>query len=131
MLWRRDSAWSHLVADGPEDKMSGKYLFFSTDRSELIKIAEDEVANHGFFRAKISLSAAGGEFVLCLYWINDSRKHELGKRHGINKKVKYRWWKSDAASRRGEYSDQYKASLDRKPQSECCGEEDEDEDRPY
>jgi hypothetical protein len=45
--------------------------------------------------------------VLCLYYSDDSRKHELAERNRMEYHVKYRYWKSDEATLRGEYSSEF------------------------
>ena len=112
MKWKNETFWCHLIDDAlskiQRKPITGKYLFFSEDQQKLVDLAESEVANHGFFRAKIS-TTGNPDFVLCLYWMDDSRKNELAQRHS-GTGVKYRYWKSDAATRRGEYSQQHKES---------------------
>lgn len=133
MKWIHDTSWFRLCLDGPMEKITGKYLFFSADRELLTTVAESECSEHGFFAAKISVSPSGSEYVLCLYWFNDSRKKELAKRHGKTANLKYRYWKSDEATKRGEYSEQHlqsKINDERHLEEEfedCMG----DVDRPY
>ena len=106
MFWTERGPWLYLNA-GMTGGITGKYLFFSPDKQALIALAQCECADHGFKMAKVSTSANGGDFVLCLYWCDDSRKHELAERHKGTPNVKYRYWKSDAATLRGEYSKQH------------------------
>jgi len=62
--------------------ITGKYLFFSPDLPTLIKIGSQEIIEHNFHEAKIRsrLSGSNTEYVLCLYYKDDSRKHELANR---------------------------------------------------
>jgi len=46
-------------------------------------------------------------YVLCLYFKDDSRKHELARRNEQEYKVKYRYWKSDEDTRKGQYSEEF------------------------
>ncbi len=104
MNWVSNSCWEYTgKSDG---NMTGKYLFFSSNRDELKRIAETEIAEHGFQIAKVSCTPAS-EYVLCLYWKNDSRKRELADRYKHLKTVKYRYWKSDESTRAGIYSQQH------------------------
>lgn len=74
-----------------QDSITGKYLFFSKDSDTLLKIALNELKN-GFDFAKVSITAKGNDHVLCIYYKNDSRKHEfVGKYNDVS----YRYWKSN------------------------------------
>ena len=86
--------------------ITGKYLFFHQDQQALIDIAKEEIENNGFKIAKVSLFS-DGEHVLCLYWQNDQRKHELKDKYRNREDVKYRYWKSDEDTRCGKYSQHY------------------------
>lgn len=86
----------------------GKYLLFSSDQGELIRIARHEISEYGFMDAKVSTRPNNNDYVLCLYWRSDERGYELMSRYCENKKIKYRWWKSNADTRAGKYSDKYK-----------------------
>ncbi|MDD5288359.1 MAG: hypothetical protein PHY28_04525 [Dehalococcoidales bacterium] len=91
-------------------EITGKYLFFSMNRGLLIEIAIDELENGGFHRAKTHMTGItppSGEYVLCLYYKDDSRKHELAKKYGSWNELKYRYWKSDADTLAGKYSKQF------------------------
>jgi len=99
---------SYWESFGDEDEHTGKYLFFSPYRSVLLGIVEYELDAGGFNCAKVSVEAKD-DYVLCLYWEDDDRKFELAQRYAGRDDVKYRWWKSDADTRAGKYSDRYKA----------------------
>lgn len=73
-------------------KVTGKYLFFSLDKKELEKIVINELENKDFFEAKINtdVNKIDEEYVLCLYYEDDSRKFELANRYKNNPKIKYR-----------------------------------------
>ena len=65
-------------------EITGKYLFFSLNRDILIEIAINELENGGFHHAKTlmaGITPPSGEYVLCLYYKDDSRKHELAKKY--------------------------------------------------
>jgi hypothetical protein len=108
-----------LSSDRPNYKITGKYLFFSVDQDRLLEIAKNEILNHGFHRAKVNSKLLGQntEYVLCLYYKDDSRKYELAERHKTEyPDVKYRYWKSDEATLKGKYSEEFldKLSKDEK-----------------
>jgi hypothetical protein len=67
------------------------------------------VEKHGFHKAKVNKRLLKGqvEHVLCLYYKDDSRKHELADRNREEYGVNYRYWKSDAATLRGEHSKEF------------------------
>lgn len=110
-----DGYWIHVSSgDAPPYKITGKYLFFSKDKDRLIEIAQDEIMLHGFHRAKVNAELLGenSEHVMCLYYRDDSRKDELAGRAKSEHQVKFRYWKSDADTRGGRYSDEFLANLD-------------------
>ena len=84
-------------------EITGKYLFFSDDKNKLIEIAINEIENHGFNHAKVNENLLEGqtEYVLCLYYKDDSRKNEIADRNQQEYKVKYRYWKSDSDTLKG------------------------------
>ena len=91
-------------------EITGKYLFFSGNRDLLIEIAINELENNGFHFAKTPMSGitpASGEYVLCLYYKDDSRKHELAKKYRGRNDLKYRYWKSDSDTLAVKYSKQF------------------------
>jgi hypothetical protein len=91
-------------------EITGKYLFFSHDRDILVEIAVDELENGGFHQAKIHLAEItppSGEYVLCLYFKDASRKYELANKYRNQAKVKYRFWESDADTLAGKYSEEF------------------------
>lgn len=98
--WQSDFYW-HWLRKGQPDGITGKYLFFSADQDALKRLAEEECERHGFYFAKVSAHASPDEYVLCLYWTDDSRKHELAERYKERTDIKYRFWKSNEATRKG------------------------------
>ncbi|HAS28073.1 MAG TPA: hypothetical protein DCR59_02615 [Dehalococcoidia bacterium] len=100
-------------------EITGKYLFFSLDRALLVEIAINELENGGFHHAKthmVGVSPPSGEYVLCLYYKDDSRKHELAEKYGNRSELKYRYWKSDADTLGGKYSKQFLNKLTKNEQ---------------
>jgi hypothetical protein len=94
--------------------ITGKYLFFCDDKNKLIEIAVNEIEKHGFHYAKVNDKLLKGqtEHVLCLYYEDDSRKHELAERNKQEYGVEYRYWKSDSDTLKGKYSNEF---LDKLP----------------
>ena len=95
----------------PPYKITGKYLFFSEDFDLLKNIAIEEIRANGFHVAKINTRLLGKntEHVLCLYYEDDSRRHELAEKYqGM---VKYRYWKSDKDTLEGKYSEEFLSEL--------------------
>jgi len=112
-----DGYWIWLLSEEkPNYTITGKYLFFSEDKDKLVEIAVSEIENHGFHRAKVNENLLEGqtEHVLCLYYKDDSRKQELAERTQ-DYAVKYRYWKSDEATLKGQYSREF---LNKLPKSE-------------
>jgi len=100
-------------------EITGKYLFFSGNRDLLIEIAINELENNGFHHAKTpmpGITPASSEYVLCLYYKDDSRKHELAEKYRGRSELKYRYWKSDSDTLAGKYSKQFLNELSPKDQ---------------
>ena len=89
--------------------ITGKYLFFHKNPKILAKVAEEEIADNGFDVAKINNELAGTstEYVLCLYYKDESRKNELAKKYQEKDDIHYRYWKSDEDTRKGKYSKEF------------------------
>ena len=110
-----DGYWETFYSsEKPDYEIKGKYLLFSMDREKLVRIAEQEIKNGPFHQAKTqmpglndSLPGTGEEYVLCLYYKDDSRKHELADKYQSQDGVRYRYWKSDEATRKGKYSEEF------------------------
>jgi hypothetical protein len=106
--------WIWLLSEEkPNYKITGKYLFFYKDKDKLIRIAANEIEKHGFHRAKVNerLLEGQSEHVLCLCYKDDSRKRELADRNKKEYGVEYRYWKSDEATRKGQYSEEFLSKL--------------------
>lgn len=112
-----DEYWTFVSRPISRDDhlIAGKYLLFSSDRERLLTIATDEIERNGFRLAKVSKEAVGGEHVLCLYYYDDSRKHELASKYRNVSGLKYRYWKSDADTMAGKYSKEF---LEKLPEAE-------------
>src|SRR5437016_813213 len=92
-----------LPIDPPPYTITGKYLFFSPNRKGLVTIALGEIGSGTFHLAKTQMRGEqkkyGEDYVLCLYYRDDSRKRELADRYRHREDVRYRYWKSDEATR--------------------------------
>lgn len=116
-----DEYWHYYYrVSKTETKITGKYLFFSEDKDELERIAINELESGGFFHAKINTDEhkKGKEYVLCLYFADDTRKLELANKYKNNPNVKYRYWKGDEDTLRGKYSKQFLEQLSPKERNE-------------
>lgn len=106
-----DGYWEWFkTAESPPYEITGKYLFFSANRDILIRIALKELAGGGFHSAKTHMAdiiPPSGEYVLCLYYENDSRKHELAQKYKGLAELKYRYWKSNYDTHQGKYSKEF------------------------
>jgi hypothetical protein len=93
--------------------ITGKYLFFSENKDKLLDIGIKEIENHEFHHAKVNNSLLEGQtdYVLCLYYKDDSRKDELADRNKQEYGVKYRYWKSDLDTLKGKYSKEFLEKL--------------------
>jgi len=96
-----------------DDGITGKYLFFSENREKLIEIAINEIKNHGFQLAKVNSALLGNqsEYVLCLFYKNNSRKNELADRNKQEYNIKYRYWKNDSDTLNGKYNKDFLGKL--------------------
>jgi len=115
-----DEYWRYYIRFSKKKPIiTGKYLFFSESEEELERIALEELENGGFFYAKINTDEhkKGNEYVLCLYYSDDSRKFEMADKYKCNKKIKYRYWKSDEDTRKGKYSEEFLSKLSPKERS--------------
>jgi hypothetical protein len=86
--------WEHFIKhERPPYEITGKYLFFSTNREQLVELAIEELEHGRFHEAKIPLVGYnhGDEHVLCLYYKDDSRKHELAHKYQGRQGIKYRY----------------------------------------
>ena len=113
------SSWKYFMSDDyfkqfyetrdESDGITGKYLFFHEDPKILEEIAREEIENSGFEVAKRNTRLLGTstEYVLCLYYVDDSRKIELAKKYQEKTGIKYRYWKSDEDTRKGKYSKEF------------------------
>ena len=106
-----DGYWERFKRrDSPPYEITGKYLFISMDRKLLIEIAVEELENGGFHEAKTHMAEVtppSGEYVLCLYYKDNSHRYELATKYQGWSNLKYRYWKSNADTRAGKYSKEF------------------------
>ncbi|MGH9937912.1 MAG: hypothetical protein ACREAM_16830 [Blastocatellia bacterium] len=106
-----DGYWEWFErSETPPYEITGKYLFFSVDRDLLIETAVEELENGGFHQAKThmaDMTPPTGEYVLCLYYKDDSRKDELAAKYRNRSELKYRYWKGDEDTLAGKYSKEF------------------------
>ena len=88
--------------------ITGKYLFFSQDQERLLELAKQEILTNNFHTSKVSIEPDNNDYVLCLYYEDDSRKQELANLYKKfeNDGLRYRYWKSDLETYLGIYKDQ-------------------------
>ena len=87
------------------------FLFFSDDKRALIELGKENLIKFNLYNAMVPLSdiprkSEGFGFVLCVYDSQPALKNEL-RHYGDNKKIHYRYWKSDESTLKGEYSDTF------------------------
>ena len=104
--------WIYFLKPSMDERgeITGKYLFFSNDDFRLYNIAIDEINSNGFYEAKVNSYLLGhnSEYVLCLYYTDDSRKYELARKYKpLETSVKYRYWKSNEDTLNGKYSKEF------------------------
>lgn len=107
------SGWiwiKNINSNENRDKITGKYLFFSDDKEELIGLAKNILTKYNLLIAKtpktdIPNRSKGFGFVLCIYDVKNRYSNEL--KSFASKSISYRYWKSDQATRNKVYSKQY------------------------
>ena len=95
------------------NEITGKYLFFSDNKNELIELAENILEKYSLLVAKtpssdIPNNSNGFGFVLCVYDTENRYCNELKKLE--TNTISFRYWKSDNATRAGKYSKQFVSS---------------------
>lgn len=93
-------------------KITGKYLFFSKDKNKLIELAKVILKKFKLSVAKVPLTdrPIGEDFVLCVYDKEPRFKYEL-RGYADEVDIMYRYWKSDVDTLKGKYSKQFLNSL--------------------
>ena len=110
-----DDYWEWFVrSETAPYEITGKYLFFSVNRDLLVDIAVEELEKGGFHQAKTHMADVippTGEYVLCLYYKDNSRRDELAAKYRNRPELNYRYWKSDEDTRAGKYSKEFLEKL--------------------
>ena len=91
----RDEIWEWIEKKGGQKvSFNGKYLFFSSNRSVLKAIAQQEIALHDFTCATVLLDPDGksGKYMLCIYDSDNRRERELALRYANNEGIEYIGW---------------------------------------
>ncbi len=91
----KDEAWESIEKKGSQGtSFTGKYLFFSSNRSMLTIIAQQEIDLHNFICANVLLDPDEnrGEYMLCIYDSENRRERKLGVRYANNKGIEYIGW---------------------------------------
>ena len=80
----------------------GKYLFFSTDREALKELGKKILTENDLHHGKVSARLRDGytEYVLCVYDAGPNLLKEMEQYE--SKEFKYRYWKSDEQTLKGE-----------------------------
>jgi len=109
--------WTYVLSEKkPSYGITGKYLFFSESKERLFEIAKNEILDYDFHLAKVNNNLLGShtEYILCLYYHDDSCKFELAERYREkDSDIKYRYWKSDEDTLKGKYSKEFLSKLDK------------------
>ena len=113
-VWSVEHGWWVWVVRGRQDaaEVTGKYLFFHPDRDVLINLACDVLEEFDLHTAKVPIGRVGDDLVMCVYDVGPRFVWEMKKYDG-REGAKYRFWKSDEATRRGEYSEGFRRAAGR------------------
>jgi len=98
----------HLIN---HNKITGKYMFFCSDRYKLMELAEELIKKYGLELAKVPDDnfKVGNDWVLCVY-DESPRLHEEMKEYDLDD-IRYCGWKSDEETRQGKYSQEFIRNL--------------------
>jgi hypothetical protein len=91
----KDETWEWIEKKGSQElPFNGKYLFFSSNRSLLKIIAQQEISKHNFTCATVLLypDVKRGEYALCIYDSDNRRERELAMRYAGKEGIKYIGW---------------------------------------
>jgi len=108
-----DDSVEHDVAESEADTHEhGKYLFFAPDDPRLLEdIVLEQFQKRPFQSAKIpTIPAKRDDWVLCLYADDNRYWYDLRETYHAPPQVRFRGFKTDAATRQGEYSERFQQS---------------------
>jgi hypothetical protein len=91
----KDETWEWIEKkDNQGTSFNGNYLFYSSNRSMLKTIAEQEIALHNFTCATVLLEPdeKRGTYMLCIHDSDNRRERELAMRYTNYKGIEYKGW---------------------------------------
>lgn len=103
----------HDVVESEADTFEhGKYLFFAPEDPRLLEdIVLEQFQKRPFRSAKIpTIPAKRDDWVLCLYDDDNRYWYDLREAYHDPPQVRFRGFKTDAATRQGEYSERFQKS---------------------
>lgn len=114
-VWYRSGAddVEHDRAESEADTFEhGKYLFFAPDDPRVLEdIMLEQFQMRPFRSAKLpTIPGKREDWVLCLYQDDNRYWYDLREAYHNPPRVRFRGFKTDAATRRGEYSEQFERS---------------------
>lgn len=116
-VWYRNGN-ENVEHDLPESnaktKEGGKYLFFSPNEARILEdIILDEFQRRPFNIAKVpTITGKQEDWVLCLYQNDNRYWYDLREEYHNPPKVRFRGFKTNAATSRGEYSERFRSAKD-------------------
>lgn len=92
-----------------KDVESGKYLLFTPDKARVLEdIVLEEFQQRPYKQAKLPTTVAKKEdWVLCLYQPDNRYWYDVRDAHQNEPTVRFRGFKTNAATKRGEYSERF------------------------
>jgi len=91
----KDETWAWIEKKCDQGtSFNGRYCFFSSNRSVIQTIAQQEIALHDFTCATVLLDPDGksGKYMLCIHDSGNRRERELAVRYANNKGIEYIGW---------------------------------------
>ncbi len=91
----KDETWEWIEKKGSQEApFNGKYLFFSSNRSLLKTIVQQEITKHNFTCATVLLDpdVKRDGYMLCIYDSDNRRERELAMRYSKKEGIKFVGW---------------------------------------
>lgn len=97
------------TADDANETEDGKFLLFAPDEARALEdVVLDEFRRRPYEMAKLpTIPGKREDWVLCLYQKDDRYWSDVRDAHHEPPRVRFRGYKTNAATRRGEYSDRF------------------------